>query len=134
MKIGTYSNFQTLFHLINFKQGNKEEVSWMQEFKGTHKTEDGAGWKPLNEQSPGIEKEEGKNLSVLKLLFGPVIGLFYVILMPLLAIATVTVLIGGKFIGFLFGLVGKSVSFGWRPEASYLSGKEKENEKENESK
>jgi hypothetical protein len=69
-----------------------------------------------------------------RILMGPVIGLLYVVLMPFLAIVTVVALLGGKALGVLFGMAGKSVSFGWRPEASYLSGKGKEKEKGGEDK
>jgi hypothetical protein len=99
----------------------------MQEIKETYKAGSDS-WKPPN------EKEGEQSYSFLMLIFGPVIGLLYVIFMPILAIATVTALIGSKFLGFLFGLAGKSISFGWRPEASYLSGKEKDKEKNNDSK
>ncbi len=59
------------------------------------------------------------------LLSGPVIGLFYTILMPLTSIAALVALAVRSVIGGLYNLAAKSVSFGWRPKNAYLSGKKK---------
>ncbi|MGE5174346.1 MAG: hypothetical protein ACM3MD_11030 [Betaproteobacteria bacterium] len=66
--------------------------------------------------------------SAVLLLLGPVIGLFYAILMPFIGIATVATLAGRKVLGALYNLVAKSISFGWQPKNAYLSGKKKKKE------
>ncbi len=66
--------------------------------------------------------------SAAVLLLGPVIGLFYAILMPFIGIATVATLAGRKVLGALYTLVAKSISFGWQPKNAYLSGKKKKKE------
>ncbi|HAM51940.1 MAG TPA: hypothetical protein DCP92_15100 [Nitrospiraceae bacterium] len=63
--------------------------------------------------------------SGVMLLLGPIIGLLYAILMPIIGIATVITLAVGKVLGGLYDLAAKSISFGWRPLNSYLSGKKK---------
>ncbi len=60
------------------------------------------------------------------LLAGPVIGLLYVVLLPFIGIATVTAVAARKIVGGAFNLIGKSLSFGWRPRTAYLSGKKKD--------
>jgi hypothetical protein len=59
------------------------------------------------------------------LIAGPVIGLFYVISLPFIAIATVATLAAGKVVNGLLSLVGTSLSFEWRPLEAYLAGKKK---------
>ncbi len=59
----------------------------------------------------------------LMLLAGPVIGLFYVIAMPFMAVGTIVVLVGRKLLAGLFALLGNLVSFGWRPSEAHLAGK-----------
>ena len=59
------------------------------------------------------------------LIAGPVIGLFYVISLPFIGIATVASLAVGKIFDGLLSLVGTSLSFEWRPKEAYLAGKNK---------
>ena len=59
------------------------------------------------------------------LIAGPVIGLFYVISLPFIAIATVVSLAAGRLVNGLLSLVGTSLSFEWRPREAYLAGKKK---------
>ncbi|OGW33103.1 MAG: hypothetical protein A2X58_13320 [Nitrospirae bacterium GWC2_56_14] len=59
------------------------------------------------------------------LLAGPIIGLVYVLCLPFIGIATIASLAAGKVVSGLFSLIGKSLSFGWRPREAYLSGKKK---------
>ena len=61
----------------------------------------------------------------IMLLAGPVIGLVYVICVPFIAIATVVSLATGKAVNATVSLIGKSLSFGWRPREAYFSGKKK---------
>lgn len=72
----------------------------------------------------------GKVRSILNnrfvmMLTGPILGFLYVIFMPIIGIITVAALAGSKLMEVLFSLVGRSVSFGWRPASAYLSGKNK---------
>jgi hypothetical protein len=59
------------------------------------------------------------------LLAGPVVGLLYVILLPFIGITTIVMLALQKVAGGTLSLIGKSLSFGWRPKEAYLSGKKK---------
>jgi hypothetical protein len=59
------------------------------------------------------------------LIAGPIIGLFYVVCLPFIGIATVASIAAGKIVNGLLGLVGTSLSFEWRPGEAYLSGKKK---------
>jgi len=68
-----------------------------------------------------------------------VVGLLYVLLLPFIGIATLVsiyviplfgfasgvLVVSGKAIGAFLEMVGRSVSFGWRPSKSYLTGKRK---------
>jgi hypothetical protein len=60
------------------------------------------------------------------LIAGPVIGLFYVIAMPFMAVGTILVMAGGKVLSGLVNVLGSLVSFGWRPSEAHLAGKKKE--------
>jgi len=59
------------------------------------------------------------------LLAGPVIGLFYVIALPFMAVGTVLALVGKKVLSRMFNILGNLVSFGWRPSEAHLTGKRK---------
>ncbi len=65
----------------------------------------------------------------IMLLAGPVIGLLYVVLLPFIGIGTVVVIAVRKVGGGAFNLIGKSLSFGWRPRTAYLSGKKRKDRK-----
>jgi len=65
------------------------------------------------------------NNRFVMMLTGPIVGLLYVIFMPIIGILTVVGLAGSKVLEGLFALVGRSFSFGWRPASAYLSGKNK---------
>jgi hypothetical protein len=60
---------------------------------------------------------------------GPVIGLLYAIVMPFIGIATAASLATRVLLGALYHLAMRSVSFGWRPQNAYLSGKKKHQKK-----
>lgn len=64
------------------------------------------------------------------LLSGPIIGLLYAILMPVIGIGTVVVFAVRGILTGMYNLAVKTVSFGWRPRNAYLSGKKKKQEKE----
>jgi hypothetical protein len=59
------------------------------------------------------------------LLLGPILGLAYVVLMPIMGIVTALSLMVQKTLGGLFSLGKHIVSFGWRPSEAYLGGKNK---------
>jgi len=63
--------------------------------------------------------------SIALALAGPIIGLVYVVLLPIIGIAATTVLAARRLLTGMFHATGKCVSFGWRPGAAYLSGKKK---------
>lgn len=63
--------------------------------------------------------------SAVMLLVGPIIGLLYVVLLPFIGIATIAMILVRKIAGGLLGIIGRSLSFGWRPKEAYLSGKKK---------
>ena len=60
------------------------------------------------------------------LLSGPVIGLLYAILLPIIGIATVAAFAGRSIARGTYNLFAKSISFGWQPKNAYLSGKKKD--------
>ena len=59
------------------------------------------------------------------LIAGPIIGLLYVICVPVIGIVTVASHAVGNIIESLLALVGTSLSFEWRPGEAYLEGKKK---------
>jgi len=59
------------------------------------------------------------------LLLGPILGLAYVVFLPIMGIVTALSLLVQKTLGTLFGLGKYIVSFGWRPSEAYLGGKNK---------
>lgn len=67
--------------------------------------------------------------TVVMLIVGPVIGLLYAVLMPLIGMVTVTGLAVRTIAGGLYDLAARSISFGWRPGNAYLTGKKKKEEK-----
>ena len=109
-------------------------------YKGGNKVEKGTYWELSSGQRIDVANEailSGDNSSTylrisagFMLLAGPVIGLLYVVLLPFIGIATVTALAARKVVGGVFNLVGKSLSFGWRPRTAYLAGKKKKDKKD----
>jgi len=69
------------------------------------------------------ENSVGQRVSALVL--GPVVGLFYVICMPFMAIATIVTLMAGKVTGGLLSMMRNLATFAWRPSEAYLSGKKR---------
>ena len=59
------------------------------------------------------------------LFLGPLLGLAYVMLMPIMGVVTILAFAVRKIFGKPFILVKNMVSFGWRPNEAYLSGKNK---------
>ncbi len=112
----------------------------MFKYKGGHKVEKGTYWNIANGTRIDIADEgvlPGNSTATytrfppsVVLLAGPVIGLFYVIAMPFIAVGTIVALAGRKVLSGLFNLVGTLVSFGWRPSEAHLAGKKKGKKKE----
>ena len=65
----------------------------------------------------------GKRL--LAVLLGPIGGLLYIIALPVISIAAVVAIVGGKSLSGITSLVTNLVSFGWRPAEAHLTGKKK---------
>ena len=109
-------------------------------YKGGSKVEKGTYWELSSGQRIDVTNEailSGGNSSTylrinagVMLLAGPVIGLLYVVLLPFIGIATVTAVAVRKVFGGAFNLIGKSLSFGWRPSTAYLAGKKKKDKKD----
>jgi len=59
------------------------------------------------------------------LLSVPFIALLYVVLMPFLGMTAIVSIAGARILSGSSDMVGKSLSFGWRPGNAYLSGKKK---------
>ena len=71
--------------------------------------------------------EEGsKAKTAAMLLASPIIGLLFVVFLPLIGTATLAAVAGRKVLGGMASVAGKTISFGWRPVESYLAGKKKE--------
>jgi hypothetical protein len=109
-------------------------------YKGGNKVEKGTYWELSSGQRIDVADESilsGDNSSTylrmsagFMLLAGPVIGLVYVVLLPFIGIATVASVAARKIVGGVFNLIGKSLSFGWRPRTAYLAGKKKTEKKD----
>ncbi len=63
--------------------------------------------------------------SGIMLLVGPFLGLLYVLCLPFIGLVTIMSLIVRQLVHGILGMIGKSLSFGWRPKEAYLSGKKK---------
>ncbi len=66
-----------------------------------------------------------KTPSSAVLLLAPILGLAYVVVMPIMGIVTALALIVQKTLGGLFSLGKYCVTFGWRPTEAFLDGKNK---------
>ncbi len=113
-------------------------------YKGGHKVGKGTYWNLASGRRIDVLNEavlEGggsatyvRMSSGVMLLSGPIIGLLYAILMPIIGLATVVALAGRTVLGGMYNLVAKSISFGWQPKNAYLSGKKKEKKEKEEKK
>jgi hypothetical protein len=107
----------------------------MLSYKAGQRVGKGTYWDLANGQRIEVEQESilsGEASSTyfripmgVMLLAGPIIGLFYVISLPFIGIATIVTLTAGKVANGFLSLIGSSLSFGWRPKEAYLSGKKK---------
>jgi hypothetical protein len=107
----------------------------MFKFKGGQKAGKGTYWNVTDGNRVDIADEGilpgGSDVSYTRfppgvvLLAGPLIGLFYVIAMPFMAVGTIAALAFRKIVASLASLLGSLVSFGWRPSEAHLTGKKK---------
>jgi hypothetical protein len=118
----------------------KEKVKEMLIYKGGQKVGKGAYWDLRNGRRIYVGKEgmlPGYDASTYlrmpawgMLLSGPIIGMLYAVLFPFIGIAVVLMAAGHRVAESVVSLVGKSLSFHWRPRDAYLTGKKKEKPKE----
>jgi hypothetical protein len=102
---------------------------------GGQRVESGTYWDVMTGLRVDIDQEGtlpgGNGSKYLKassgaiLLLGPILGLAYVVFLPIMGIVTVLSLMVQRTLGVVFGLGKHVVSFGWRPAESYLGGKNK---------
>ncbi len=103
--------------------------------KGGYKVGQGTYWNLSNGQRIDVKDEGvlsgGSESTFLRLpagvmlLVGPFLGLLYVLCLPFIGLVTIMSLIVRKLVHGILGMIGKSLSFGWRPKEAYLSGKKK---------
>lgn len=89
---------------------------------------------------PGDKEERYLKMPIGGMLpIGIIVGFLYVLLLPIIGIATFlfmyivpifgfasgVLVVGGKAVGAFLEMLGRSVSFDWRPSNAYLSGKKK---------
>jgi len=102
---------------------------------GGQKVGSGTYWDVMNGLRVDIDQEGtlpgGDGATYLKassgaiLLLGPIIGLAYVVVLPILGIVTALSLMIQRTVGGLFSLGKYLFTFGWRPAESFLGGKNK---------
>ena len=107
-------------------------------YKGGNKVGKGTYWdlargRRIDVATEGVLAGEGTTTyvrmsSAVMLLSGPVIGLLYAVLMPIIGIATVVTLAVSTVLQGMYKLAAKSISFGWQPMSAYLAGKKKRKE------
>ena len=57
---------------------------------------------------------------IAMVLLGPVIGLFYVLILPFIGMAMILTLVARRAGELLIGALGTTAAFGWRPVEAYL--------------
>jgi hypothetical protein len=102
---------------------------------GGQKVESGTYWDVMTGLRVDFDQEGtlpgGSGSKYLKassgaiLLLGPILGLAYIVFLPIMGIVTALALMVQKTLGGVFGLGKHIVHFGWRPAESYLGGKNK---------
>lgn len=66
---------------------------------------------------------------VVMVLMGPVIGFFYVLLLPFVGMAMILTILARRLGELLFGALGTTAAFGWRPVEAYLMSRRKKKAK-----
>jgi len=62
---------------------------------------------------------------IVMVLMGPVIGFFYVLILPFIGMAMILTILARRVGELLFGALGTTVAFGWRPVEAYLMSRRK---------
>jgi hypothetical protein len=73
--------------------------------------------------------EDHKMKRLATLIVAPLSGLVYVIALPFIAVVMVITLVAEKIIDTVVRIVIRTVSYGWRPTESYLTGKKKKKDR-----
>jgi hypothetical protein len=63
--------------------------------------------------------------AIVMVLMGPVIGFFYVLVLPFIGMAMILTLLASRIGEMLFGALGTTAAFGWRPVEAYLRSRKK---------
>lgn len=63
--------------------------------------------------------------AIVMVLMGPVIGFFYVLILPFIGMAMILTLLASRIGELLLGALGTTASFGWRPVEAYLLSRKK---------
>jgi hypothetical protein len=112
----------------------REEVDSML-YRGGQEVEKGTYWNLMNGERKDMEQcgmlagDAGTRYlrapGAALLVLGPVFGLLFAMFLPFIGIAMTISLLFKKIGGTVADMAAQSVSFGWRPAASYLSGRNK---------
>ena len=62
---------------------------------------------------------------IVMVLMGPVIGFFYVLVLPFIGMAMILTILARRLGEMLFGALGTTAAFGWRPVEAYLMSRRK---------
>lgn len=66
---------------------------------------------------------------IVMVLIGPVIGFFYVLILPFIGMAMILTILARRVGELLFGALGTTAAFGWRPVEAYLMSRRKKKAK-----
>ncbi len=104
-------------------------------YKGGQKVRKGTYWDVRNGHRTDVAQEgmlPGRDASTyLRVppaalpLFGPILGLLYVVLFPFIGVAVVLMAAGRRVAESIVSLTAQNLSFHWRPKNAYLTGKKK---------
>lgn len=70
---------------------------------------------------------------IVMVVLGPVIGLLYVLTLPLIGFAMIVTLLAERVGEWVAAAIGTTAAFGWRPVEAYLMSRKKKAERGNES-
>lgn len=62
---------------------------------------------------------------IVMVMMGPVLGFFYVLILPFIGMAMILTILARRVGELLFGALGTTVAFGWRPVEAYLMSRRK---------
>lgn len=84
-------------------------------YNGEREVLKGEGTLPGDEQTKYLRAP-----AIVVVLMGPVIGLFYVVLLPFIGLAMIFMLVTSQLSSMLYEVFGRTAAFGWRPVEAYL--------------